>query len=114
MRRMIEKIFASHGTDLTVTRGAEYWQTRGFLQPDISRAKQNMYPEFTATGLQQAGQYLFLGPAEPEVRSGDILVRGEERYLLRRVELLRHGEQPLYQWGLCTRLGGADTWPTLS
>lgn len=114
MRGMLEKIFRCYGTDLILSRGGESWEIRGFLQPDTSRARQNMYPEFTPTGMAAPGQYLFLGPAEPEIQVGDTLTLGGKEYLLRRRETLWEQNTPLYQWGLCTERGGADTWPDQS
>lgn len=111
---MLKKLFLSFGTALTLSRGSESWEIRGFLQPDTSKARQNMYPELSAVGFAAPGQYLFLGPAEPEAQVGDTLTLGGKAYLLRRRETMYEKDQPLYQWGLCTEKGGTDTWPILS
>lgn len=107
---MLEKIFRCHGSDITLTRGSETICLRGFFQPDLSRAKQNLYPEMTQTGVILPGQYLLLCPVEPEVLPGDTVAVAGEAYLLRRRETLREKGVPLYQWALCTKKGGADTW----
>ena len=80
MRQMLDKIFRCYGSEITLERGAETVSLRGFFQPDLSRAKQNLHPEMTQMGLALPGQYL-----------------------------LQNGA-PLYQWALCTKKGGADAW----
>lgn len=114
MQQMLEKIFRCHGSTITVNRGAESWALQGFLQPVNSTAKQNMLAEASPLGTVPTGQYVFIGPAAPEILAGDMLTAQGEVYLLRRAEILWQGDTPLYQWGLCTKKGGVDTWPNLS
>lgn len=114
MRRMLDKIFSCYGSEITVVRGSERLTLRGFFQPQLSRAKQDLFPEMTQVGVSIPGQYLLLCPAEPEVQVSDTVIAGGSAYLLRRKETLRGSDGPLYQWALCTVKGGADTWPVLS
>lgn len=111
---MLEKIFRCYGTDITLSREEEHWELRGFLQSDTSRAKQNMFPDQSCAGLVSPGHYVFIGPVEPAVRDGDTLTMAGTAYLLHRVETIYERDEALYQWGLCTRKGVADTWPNLS
>lgn len=114
MKGMLDKIFACYGCDIVLERGDESQTLRGFFQPQLSRAKQDLYTQMSPAGTAAPGQYLLLCPAEPEVRAGDTVTVDGTAYLLRRRELLRDAGTPLYQWGLCTVKGGADTWPVLS
>ena len=114
MRQTLEKIFRCCGTELTLVRGEESWTVRAFFQPNTSRARQNMVSAITPVGTVGPGQYVYLGPAEPALQVGDTLIAGGTAYLLRRRETLYEKDGPLYQWGLCTKKGGADTWPALS
>ena len=110
MRQMLDKIFRCYGSDITLERGEETRSLRGFFQPDLSRARQNLHPEMTQTGLALPGQYLLLCPAEPVMQPGDTVTVAGTAYLLRRCETLLEKDAPLYQWALCTKKGGADTW----
>ncbi len=110
MRQMLDKIFRCYGSEITLIRGEDTLSLRGFFQPDLSRAKQNLHPEMTQTGLAIPGQYLLLCPAEPEVCPGDTVTVAGTAYLLRRREILLEKGVPLYQWALCTKKGGADNW----
>lgn len=114
MKGMLDKIFHCYGCDMTLERGGESQSIRGFFQPQFSRAKQDLYPEMTHMGMDSPGQYLLLCPAEPEMQVGDTVTVAGTAYLLRRREMLYDRGAALYQWGLCTEKGGADTWPVLS
>ena len=114
MRQMLDKIFRYYGSEITLEREEGSLTLHGFFQPDLSRARQNLHPEMTQTGLAMPGQYLLLCPAEPAVRPGDTVTVAGTAYLLRRCETLLEKGAPLYQWALCTKKGGADTWAVLS
>ena len=110
VRQMLDKIFRCYGSEIILERS---WETRsflGFFQPDQSRAKQNLHPEMTPTGLALPGQYLLLCPMEPELLVGDTVIVGGTAYQRRRREILTEKGTPLYQWALCTKKGGADNW----
>ena len=107
---MLDKIFRCYGSEITLVRGEEALCLPGFFQPELSRARQNLHPEMTQAGLTTPGQYLLLCPAEPEILPGDTVTVAGTAYLLRRCETLLEKGAPLYQWALCTKKGGADTW----
>lgn len=111
---MLDKIFACYGSEITVERAGETITFPGFFQPSLSLAKQAYLPEMTQLGISAPGQYVLLCPAAPEVLAGDTVTVAGNAYLLRRKETLFGADGPLYQWGLCTVKGGADTWPVLS
>lgn len=114
MIKRINRLFAAYGQDITLVRNGERTALRGFLQPDDSRTQQGMYPQATPAGMVQPGCWRYLGPAEPVLAPGDVLESAAGSFLVRRRENVYEGNVPLYQWGLCHRKGGEDTWPTLS
>lgn len=110
MVRTVEKLMACHGSDMTLVRGGESRAIRGFLQPVSSSSWQSMVPEATVLGQVPQGQYTYLGPVAAEAQVGDLLLVGEKRYLLLRVETYRYENTPIYQWGLCVERSGEGTW----
>lgn len=114
MRKMVEKIIAQHGTDMTIISGAEQKTVRGFFRAVNAKSWQSMESEATLLGEISRGQYAYIGPVKAAVKEGDTLSLGEKTYLFRRVELYYYGNQAVYQWGLCVEKGVNDTWGTQS
>lgn len=114
MRKMVEKVMAQHGTDMTITSGSEHKTVRGFFRAVNSKSWQSMESEATLLGEISRGQYAYIGPVEAAVKEGDTLSLGEKTYLFRRVELYYYRNQAVYQWGLCVEKGVNDTWGTRS
>lgn len=112
MVRSVEKLMARHGCDVTLVRGAESRTIRAFLQPVSSSSWQSMVPQATVLGQASQGQYTYLGPVSAEAQEGDVLLLGEKRYLVLRVETYRYENTPIYQWGLCVEGNGEETWGT--
>jgi len=101
---------ARWGSAMILRRRGEELPLRGFLQETGSRNWQNMEKVFTPLGEIPRGQYLYLGPVEPTVEVGDVLLTGGRIFEVRRAELIRYGDTPVYRWGLCVEKGGSDTW----
>ena len=110
MRQTVEKVFARHGTDLTIVSGLESRTVRGFFRAVNSKSWQSMESEASLLGEITRGQYVYMGPAGAAVKEGDTLLLGDRSYLFRRTELYYYGNQPVYQWGLCVEKGVNDTW----
>ena len=110
MRQTVEKIFAQHGTDLTIVSGLVSKTVRGFFRAVNSKSWQSMESEATLLGEISRGQYVYMCPVAAAVKEGDTLILGERRYLFRRTELYYYGNQAVYQWGLCVERGVNDTW----
>ena len=110
MRQTVEKIFAQHGTDLTIVSGLVSKTVRGFFRAVNSKSWQSMESEATLLGEISRGQYVYMGPVAAAVKEGDTLILGERRYLFRRTERYYYGNQAVYQWGLCVVRGVNDTW----
>lgn len=110
MRQMVEKILRFYGTGILLRHGSESCGIRAFFQPVRSKSWQNMEHAVSALGETARGQYIFMGPVEPEAHEGDILSVGGKEYLLRRTEIIYDSEGPVYCWGLCMEKGRDDTW----
>ena len=108
MRQTVEKIFAQHGTDLTIVSGLVSKTVRGFFRAVNSKSWQSMESEASLLGEITRGQYVYMGPVGAAVKEGDTLLLGDRSYLFRRTELYYYGNQAVYQWANshdCKRLG---------
>ena len=112
MRQMLQKVMDRWGSTVTLERGNLSY--KAFLHETGSRAWQNMEKVYTPLGEVPRGQYLYLGPAEPSLRVGDVLRQSGRIYELRRAEAVYYGDTAVYCWGLCVEKGGVDTWASQS
>lgn len=110
MRNTLEKVMERWGTSMSLLRQGKETPLKGFLQETGSRNWQNMEKVFTPLGEIPRGQYLYLGPLEPRVNVGDVLLQGNRIFEVRRAEAVYCGDGPVYCWGLCVEKGGEDTW----
>ena len=108
MQQMIGKILATYG--VSITRKEEGVTYRGFFQPVRSKSWQYLEGNYSPLGEIPRGQYVYIGPVEPLAEAGDTLVIDDKAYWLRRTELVRDSEGPVYCWGLCVEKGGEDHW----
>ena len=111
MQQMIGKILATYG--VRITRKEEEATYRGFFQPVRSKSWQYLDGDYSPLGEIPRGQYVYIGPLEPAAEAGDTLTVGDRDYWLRRTELVRDGNGPVYCWGMCVEKGGEDTWGQL-
>lgn len=107
---MMDKALRRYGVKAKVIQGVREMPVRIFFQPNTSKSRQNMKPVRGPLGQVPGGQYLYIGPAEPEVRAGDRVNVEGKTYILRRVEAILDGKGPVYRWGLCVEKGGDDQW----
>ena len=114
MRRMVETILRQYGTGMTLTRGSESLEVKGFFQPVRSKSWQSMTQAATPLGEIPRGQYVYIGPASTPAEAGDVLSVGGKSYFFRRLEPYCYGEEILYLWGLCVEKGVNDTWGSQS
>lgn len=114
MRKMVSTILRQHGSRIQLTHGGSTVTVRGFFQPVRSRSWQSMVNQETPLGEFFRGQYIYIGPADVVASEGDILTVGDKSYFLRRVELYRYGDEPVYTWGMCVEKGVNDTWGSQS
>lgn len=110
MRQMMDKILRKYGIPAVVVHQEEEKQVRIFFQPSRSRTWQSMEPVVSPLGQIPSGQYLYIGPAEQEIAQEDEVRVAGEVYILRRAEVYRDWNGPVYHWGLCVQKGGEDNW----
>ena len=110
MRQMVEKILETYGTAVTLQQGEDAHAIRAFFQPVRSKSWQYLEGKYSPLGEIPRGQYVYLGPVSPKAEAGDTLLVAEKAYWLRRTELVRDGNGPVYCWGICVEKGGEDTW----
>jgi len=110
VQKDLQSLMRRWGNALTLIREGETQQIRGFLHPSYSKSLQNLYPQSTPLGQRSDGWYVYIGPAVPEVKEGDVLAMESTQYRLYRVETVLFRQEPLYCWGLCVKKGGEDTW----
>lgn len=110
MGSMVAKILESYGTAMALKRSQLTYQIRAFFQPVRSKSWQYLEGDYSPLGEIPRGQYIYIGPVEPKAEAGDTVTVDGKDYWLRRTELIRDGEGPVYCWGICVEKGGEDTW----
>lgn len=110
MRDLVQQAMARYGQEVILVQDEGEVRLRAFFQPSRSKARQNMEQVRSPLGVVPNGQYVYIGPAEPQVKTGDTLRVGEAEYLVRRAEAIRDDQGILYLWGLCQEKGGEDVW----
>lgn len=114
MEQMIGKILKTYGTVVTLCHQEQKFEVRAFFQPVRSKSWQYLEGNYSPLGEIPRGQYVYLGPVSPTAEAGDVIKVGNKAYLLRRTELIRDNQGPVYCWGMCVEKGGEDTWGTQS
>ena len=111
MQQMIAAILMQYGSTVTV-RSLDGSQTvvRAFIQPVTAKSWRNMRKSVHELGDIPAGQFVYIGPAEPCPGEDDVLVCAGQRYAVRRAEVLVLADEALYTWGLLVKIGGDDPW----
>ena len=110
MRKAIDRILADYGSPLLLEQNGRSVSVRAFFQPVRSKSWQYLEGNYSPLGEIPRGQYVYLGPVSPEAKAGDSLTVDKKSYWLRRTELVRDQDGPVYCWGLCVEKGGEDTW----
>lgn len=110
MGSMVAKILESYGTVMILKRGQVTHQIRAFFQPVRSKSWQYLEGDYSPLGEIPRGQYIYIGPVQPKAEAGDTVTLDGKDYWLRRTELIRDGEGPVYCWGICVEKGGEDNW----
>ena len=110
MRQMVDKILKTHGTAVTLNHGADSYDIFAFFQPVRSKSWQYLEGNYSPLGEIPRGQFVYIGPVEPGAQAGDTLTVDGKNYWLRRAELIRDGNGPVYCWGMCVEKGGEDNW----
>ncbi len=107
---MVSKILNCYGSAVTLTQGETAHAIRAFFQPVRSKSWQYLEGDYSPLGEVPRGQYVYIGPVEPQAQAGDTLTVEGRDYWLRRTELILDSDGPVYCWGMCVEKGGSDTW----
>ena len=107
MLQMVEKIFRRYGSAMLLYTAGGEEEFLGFLQPFNSRNRQRLKTERTVLGEVPNGVYVLILPAALQVAIGDSVGLAQKTYKVYRLENAAYGDEILYQWGLCTKEGGA-------
>lgn len=108
MRHKIGLILETYGA--FITRKEKNITYRGFFQPVRSKSWQYLEGNFSPLGEVPRGQYVYIGPVEQLLSTGETLTVGEKDYMVRRLEPVYYGEEIAYYWGMCVEKGGEDNW----
>lgn len=110
MQQMVSKILNTYGTPVTLTQGETAYPVRAFFQPVRSKSWQYLEGNYSPLGEIPRGQYVYIGPVSPTAEAGDTVTVDGRVYWLRRTELIRDANGPVYCWGMCVEKGGEDNW----
>lgn len=110
MQQMVGKILETYGSAMTLQQEENTFAIRAFFQPVRSKSWQYLEGNYSPLGEIPRGQYVYIGPVEPKANAGDTLIVDDKSYWLRRTELVRDSNGPVYCWGMCVEKGGEDTW----
>lgn len=91
-------------------RGAEKTEIYGFFEPDTGKVDRLMQLHPGPLGLESRNRYIYIGPAEFELRQGDQLEIDEKHYLVRSAQMVFGLRKPAYVWAMCVERGGQSTW----
>jgi hypothetical protein len=77
MQRMVSKILNAYGTAMTLNRGGTEYAVRAFFQPVRSKSWQYLEGNYSPLGEIPRGQYVYIGPADQALETGDTLTVSE-------------------------------------
>lgn len=110
MQQMVSKILNTYGAAVTLLHEGTEYAIRAFFQPVRSKSWQYMEGDYSPLGEIPRGQYVYIGPVDPQAAAGDTVTVDDKSYWLRRSELIRDQNGPVYCWGMCVEKGGEDNW----
>ena len=108
MERMVGKILRCYGQEIRIPRlGVSVW---GFLQSVRGKGQHLVLKDVGPLGVTEEGQYVYIGPVEPELAEDEQIQLQGENYVVRRTELVAGPGGPAYRWAMCVKRGGDDLW----
>ena len=110
MRRMVEKMMNGYGREMTVVQGESQTVVRGFFQPVTGKVERLALPEMGALGRESRERFIYIGPAEPELKTGNTVEVAGKSYHVRSADVIWGNGQPVYCWAMCVEKGGEDLW----
>ena len=110
MKALIESILQGYGRLVTVRDGQSARTFRALVQPVTEKGWASTRKLIESLGRVPKGQYVYIGPAEMEIKQGQTVEVRQEAYVVRRSETMALGDETLYVWALLTKAGGAESW----
>ena len=110
MKEALSRVIRYYGSTVTVQTPDGEKEVRAFVQPVTGKSWQNMKKVVQGLGELELGQFLYLGPASPNLADAAGVVCRQEHYKIRRTELICLKDEALFCWGLLTKEGGEDPW----
>lgn len=110
MTKLLLEIFRRYGSEISAFDGKGWTVFHGFLQAVTERGSSHYQKEVSPVGQIPLGTYVYIGPATIPVQEGGLLKKDGQEYRLCRVEAMSGAKGPVYNWGLCVKKGGEDTW----
>lgn len=110
MKTLIESILQGYGSLVTVTEGESRRTYRALVRPVTEKGWQSTRKLIASLGRIPKGQYVYIGPAETELKEGQSVEVRQEQYIVRRRETMYLADEAVYEWALLTKAGGADPW----
>ena len=110
MQEKIGKILQTYGVGMVLKGESGDVTFRGFFQPVRSKSWQYLEGNYSPLGEVPRGQYVYIGPVEPVLQTGNTLAVGQKDYMVRRIEPVYYADEIAYYWGMCVEKGGEDTW----
>lgn len=106
MRKIIDDLLQRFGVEAKINGTL----TKIFLQFSNSKSWDSMNPIITPVGQIPGGQYLYIGPVDVEIAVDDEIWLEDGSFVVRRCEVYRTNEGPIYRWALCALRGGDSRW----
>ena len=110
MHKTLERILKKFGTPVVHKRDGVSTTVYGFIQTTTTSAKKYFLPDYSPLGELPKGYCVMMLPLEPEMMPEDILVQGNRRYIVRRVEQVWLMQKAIYCRCLCEEEGRGDGW----
>ena len=107
---LIESILQGYGSLVTVRDGQSARTFRALVQPVTEKGWASTRKLIESLDRVPKGQYVYIGPAEMEIKQGQTVEVRQEAYVVRRSETMALGDETLYVWALLTKAGGAESW----
>lgn len=110
MRRMLGRILAQYGSEMTLYGTEGERRVRAFLQPVTAKGLDAARRTIQELGEIPEGRYVYIGPADAPLREDEHVEYRDERYRVCRAQTLVVADEALYVWALMMKEGGEDPW----
>lgn len=101
-------IIERYGLEITVAQNGEKKHTKAFIQPLRYNSKYYGFGEHHKTGFLRTERYLYIGPPDIELISGESVIESvENKYIVMRTEIYRTQGCEIYAWAILTPYGEA-------